>query len=102
MFRRSFFALGVAVVLLPWSAAPLLRADDVADLAERLTTGLRVKAPADVAFCEQLARLVRDGRLPVEVVDATYSWAIARGKKYPFPAFQHVMRLKAAKLGVPL
>jgi hypothetical protein len=74
----------------------------VADLADRLATGLRVKAPADVAFCDQVADLVREGKLPERVVDATYTWAIGRGKKYPFPAFQHVMRLKAAKLGVPL
>ena len=74
----------------------------VADLADRLATGLRVKAPADVAFCEQVADLVREGKLPEQVVDATYTWAIGRGKKYPFPAFQHVIRLKAAKLGVRL
>ena len=74
----------------------------VADLADRLATGLRVKAPADVAVCEQVADLVREGKLPEQVVDATYTWALGRGKKYPFPAFQHVIRLKAAKLGVPL
>jgi hypothetical protein len=74
----------------------------VADLADRLATGLRVKAPADVAFCERVADLVGEGRLPAEVVDATYTWAIGRGKKYPFPAFEHVIRLKAAKLGAPL
>lgn len=77
-------------------------ADGVADLADRLAAGLRVKAPADVAFCDRVAGLVREGRLPVAVVDATYTWAIGRGKKYPFPAFQHVIRIKAAKLGVPL
>jgi hypothetical protein len=55
-----------------------------------------------VAFCEQVAERVREGRLPAQVVDATYTWAIGRGKKYPFPAFQHVIRIKAAKLGVPL
>lgn len=74
----------------------------ITDLADRLATGLRVKAPADVAFCEQVADRVREGTLPAAVVDATYTWAIGRGKKYPFPAFQHVIRLKAAKLGVPL
>jgi hypothetical protein len=74
----------------------------IADLADRLATGLRVKAPADVAFCEQVADLVRAGRLPVELVDSTYTWAIGRGRKYPFPAFEHVLRLKAAKLGVRL
>ena len=98
--------LAIVLAVSSFSVRPLAAAepvaDGVADLADRLATGLRVKAPADVAFCERIASLVRDGRLPVEVVDATYAWAIGRGKKYPFPAFQHVMRLKATKLGVPL
>lgn len=76
--------------------------DRVADLADRLATGLRVRAPGDVAFCERVATLVREGRLPAELVDATYVWAVGRGRKHPFPAFQHVMRIKAAKLGAPL
>lgn len=107
MIRSSLVALVFTLVLLPGPAAVPLRAaeptaEGVGDLAERLTTGLRVKALADVAFCERVAGLVRDGRLPADVVDATYTWALARGKKHPFPAFQHVMRLKATKLGVPL
>jgi hypothetical protein len=36
------------------------------------------------------------------VVDSTYFWAVSRGKKYPFPAFEHSIRIQAAKLGVPL
>jgi hypothetical protein len=88
-------------------AAPPARAAErapgsVADLAERLKTGLRVKAPVDVAFCDRVAKAVREGRLPEQVVDSTYSWALARGKKYPFPAFEHVITLQAAKLGVSL
>lgn len=74
----------------------------VADLAERLKVGLRVQAPADVAFCDAVARLVVEGRLPRQVVDGTYAWSIQRGRKYPFPAFEHVMRIKAARLGVGL
>jgi hypothetical protein len=92
----------VVFVLSVQSPAAERAPGSVADLADRLATGLRVKAPADVAFCDQVADLVREGKLPERVVDATYTWAIGRGKKYPFPAFQHVMRLKAAKLGVPL
>ena len=100
-------AIALAVALATSSPGARPRAADlapgtVADLAARLTTGLRVKAPDDVAFCERVAGLVREGRLPVEVVDATYTYAIGRGKKYPFPAFQHVLRIKATKLGVPL
>ncbi len=74
----------------------------VADLADRLTTGLRVKAPADIAFCERVAEAVRKGRLPEQLVDSTFTWSIARGRKYPFPAFEHVMTIQAAKLGVSL
>jgi hypothetical protein len=96
----SWFLLVLAVSV--HSPAAEREPGNVADLADRLATGLRVKAPADVAFCEQVAERVREGRLPAQVVDATYTWAIGRGKKYPFPAFQHVIRLKAAKLGAPL
>jgi hypothetical protein len=103
MVRLAFIRLLLVVA----AAGVSVRAADlpegsIADLADRLATGLRVKAPADVAFCEQVAVLVREGRLPAAVVDATYDWAIGRGKKYPFPAFQHVLRLKAAKLGLRL
>jgi len=74
----------------------------VADLAERLKAGLRVERPADVAFCDAVARHVAEGRLPRQVVDGTYAWSLARGRKYPFPAFAHALRIKAARLGVSL
>ena len=74
----------------------------VETLAEQLKTGLRVQAPRDVAFCDEVARLVRVGRLPAELVDGTYVWAIRRGRKYPFPAFAHALRLKADRLGIRL
>lgn len=96
------FALCSLLVIVAAMPARGREPGEVADLAAQLTTGLRVKAPADVAFCERVAERVREGRLPAALVDSTYVWAIGRGKKYPFPAFQHVIRLKAAKLGVPL
>jgi hypothetical protein len=75
---------------------------DMASLADRLKNGLRVKAPRDVRFIEAVADRVREGRLPEKLVDSTYLWAIRRGRKYPFPAFEHVIRLQADKLGVSL
>ncbi|MBM4011503.1 MAG: hypothetical protein FJ286_09010 [Planctomycetes bacterium] len=91
-----------------WTVVPL-RAEspetgrgDRAGLEDRLTSGLRVKAPREVKFVQNVVRNVREGRLPEHLVDATYLWAVRRGKKYPFPAFEHVMRLKAEKLGVDL
>ena len=73
-----------------------------APLAERLKTGLRVQLPGDEAFCDRVATLVATGRLPGKLVDATYIWSLQRAKKYPFPAFEQALRLKAAKLGIRL
>ena len=107
MHRRA-----VLVVAAIWlvGAAGACRADTpaagaeegVASLESRLKTGLRVKAPQDVQFVETVVERVREGRLPEKLVDSTYLWAVRRGKKYPFPAFEHVIRLQAAKLNVPL
>lgn len=89
-------------ITLPFVQAGERAPGSIGDLTERLTTGLRVKAPGDVAFCERVSVAVREGRLPQQVVDSTYTWAIARGRKYPFPAFEHVITLQAAKLGCSL
>lgn len=103
MVRTALITLLLLVVATGASSRAAERpGGSIADLADRLATGLRVKAPADVAFCDQVADLVRAGRLPVELVDSTYTWAISRGRKYPFPAFEHALRLKASKLGVSL
>jgi hypothetical protein len=74
----------------------------VIELAERLKAGLRVQVPRDTAFCDLVAQLVHEGRLPGKVVDSTYLWAVSRGRKYPFPAFEQALRIKAAKLNVAL
>lgn len=103
MRRRSFLLLAMTtptVLHAAESAAPARGA--VASLEERLTAGLKVSAPADVAFCERVAELVRAGELPVQLVDSTYLWAVRRGRKYPFPAFERALRMKAEKLGVTL
>ena len=103
--RRAVLMLLLGLVLPALAAGPpraVAATNSIETLAEQLKTGLRVKAPRDVAFCDEVARLVRVGRLPADLVDATYVWAIRRGRKYPFPAFESVLRLKADRLGVPL
>ena len=110
MFRHAFAA---AVLLVPLSvvahvgravAAEAEAGNDGGEvsLLDRLKTGLRVKAPSDVRFVETVAQRVREGRLPAKIVDSTYLWSVSRGKKYPFPAFQHVIRLHAERLNVSL
>ena len=103
MRRRLFLLLAITTPTVLRAAEPAATARGaVASLEERLTAGLKVRAPADVAFCERVAALVRAGELPVQLVDSTYLWAVRRGRKYPFPAFERALRLKAEKLGVTL
>lgn len=106
--RRIALLLAIAIALAATEARcagggiPETTPGGVIGLEERLTTGLRVRAPADVAFCATVARLVREGRLPGKLVDSTYLWAVQRGRKYPFPAFSYVIRAQADRLGVDL
>ena len=74
----------------------------VMSLEDRLTMGLKVRRPVDVAFVEQVATLVQQGKLPHKLVDSTYLWAVKRRHSYPFPAFQQALRLQADRLGLTL
>ena len=103
MRRRLFLLLATTAPTVLYAAEPAATARGaIASLEERLKAGLKVQAPADVAFCDRVAELVRTGALPAQLVDSTYLWAVRRGRNYPFPAFERALRLKAEKLGVRL
>ena len=106
MVRRIAMVMATLCLISPavlgHAESPEMERGGITALEDRLKTGLRVQAPRDVKFIEAVASKVRDGRLPEKLVDSTYLWAVRRGKKYPFPAFEHVIRLQAGKLGVPL
>jgi hypothetical protein len=100
--RGILLALVVAVAGTAAAEPPAAPRPAVIELAERLKAGQRVQVPRDTAFCDLVAQLVHEGRLPGKVVDSTYLWAVSRGRKYPFPAFEQALRIKAAKLNVAL
>lgn len=102
--RRLGAAAAAALSLLAGLAAEATerQADDrkAATLAERLKAELRVRLPEDEAYCEQVAALVDEGRLPERLVTSTLSWAVAKGRKYPFALFRKALETKAARLGL--
>jgi hypothetical protein len=69
-------------------------------LEDQLKTGLKVRRPEDAEFVAEVARRVQDGSFPRKLVESTYTWAVRRRQKYPFPAFEHALRLQAERLGV--
>jgi hypothetical protein len=106
--RRRFLLLPLLLGLALALPAPARATDPatargaIASLEERLKAGLKVQAPADVAFCDRVIDAVRAGKFPGQVVDSTYLWAVRRGKKYPFPAFRVAILAKAERLGIRL
>jgi hypothetical protein len=74
----------------------------VADLEDRLKTGLRARRPEEKRFIERVVQLVREGNLPGKLVDSTYLWAVERQQKYPYPLFERALRIQADRLGIDL
>jgi hypothetical protein len=83
-------------------AAEPAGATGVASLADRLAAGLRARLPHEKHFVTEVVALVHAGRLPQKLVDSTYLWAVQRRQAYPFPAFEHALRIQANQLGVAL
>lgn len=104
MRRRFLLLLGLTLALpaVTRGEEPTTARGAITSLEERLKAGLKVRAPADVAFCDRVIEAVRAGEIPAQVVDSTYLWAVRRGRKYPFPAFQVAIRAKAERLGISL
>jgi hypothetical protein len=76
-------------------------AAEVADLQEQLEDGLKARLPREFAFIDRVVALVREGRLPLDLVKGTFQWARSK-RPYPFPYFERGLRLRAAKLGITL
>ncbi|MFN9368228.1 MAG: hypothetical protein ACK6CT_05605 [Planctomycetia bacterium] len=91
---------GAGVFAAPPAAEEPAARRTAAAMAERLKAELRVRLPEDAAYCEQVAALVEDGRLPERLVTSTQAWAVAKGRKCPFPLFRKALETKATRLGL--
>jgi hypothetical protein len=104
--------LGLSVILACASVSagavqgPAVRAErdsgiKLANLQDQLTFGLRARLPSEHAFIAMVVRRVEAGDLPLDLVVGTFHWA-RRKRPYPFPYFEHALRLRAARQGIPL
>lgn len=82
------------------TAAP--RTDGVADLHDTLVNGLRATRPEEIAWLDQVVAKVQENRLPLPLVLSTFKWARNRHPSYPFPYFKRGLKVRAARLGIPL
>jgi hypothetical protein len=74
---------------------------EVAGLKDQLTAGLRARLPSEFTFIEIVIEKVEADELPLDMVMSTFLWA-RRKLPYPFPYFEHALRLRAKNKGIPL
>jgi hypothetical protein len=102
-FLRCLAALGLAAsgLFAHRAIRTITAAEEVAPLKDQLKNGLEARRPEDRLFCDRVAQMVEESRLPVELVKGTFQWA-RRKKPYPFPYFERALRLRAAELGIQI
>lgn len=76
----------------------------IADLTERLTSGLRVRTDEEKAFVQQVVSGVESQEIPRELVDSTFLWVRTNkgNSPYPFFYFERVLRLRGSRTGVTI
>ncbi|MBW3600096.1 MAG: hypothetical protein KY475_22840 [Planctomycetes bacterium] len=86
----------------PAAAQEAQEAQEIAELKEQLKNGLLVERPEDQAFIDRVVRMVKEKRLPVELVKSTFQWARLRKKPYPFPYFKRALEIRAGERGIKI
>ncbi len=84
------------------ASGALKKTDGVADLRDTLVNGLRATRPEEIAWLDQVVAKVQENRLPLPLVLSTFKWARNRHPSYPFPYFKRGLKVRAARLGIPL
>lgn len=74
--------------------------DPARDLRVQLRDGLKASRDAEYAFVDRVVLMVEEKRLPLDMVDAMYTYARNRNPRIPFPYFERSLRLVAAQKGI--
>ncbi len=106
-FLRSLLSRGLSCLIagVLWAAlSQRASAQDVPNLQETLTVGLKPRLPADFAFIRKVVVMVDQKRLPLDLVLGTFEWVrvTKKGKKYKLPYFAEALRIRAARIGIKI
>lgn len=99
-------ALTVAVAAQPAQGQSSTTADDEAvrlrfvDYEIRLNAILKTRRDEERQFVSSVLALVREGKLPEQVVETSYKWVLNKRaySEYPFIYFERVLRIRAQQL----
>lgn len=80
----------------------LAQVDPVASLQDQLVNRLHATTEPQIAYLQNVTRLVEQDRLKIQLVVAVQRYAIRRNARYPFPYFERALKHEAQKRGVTL
>lgn len=104
--RRQFLvALLAPAVISPLalnrSARAAIETDNLDEFERILKARLRARRPEEIAFIATAVALVRNGKLPRELVEAAFAWVVKKKKyeRYPAVWFERSLRALAERDG---
>ncbi len=69
--------------------------------ADKIKVALRTVTPDEEAFVQHIVTMVKEGKLPVDLVNSTLQWA-RKKPAYQFQYFKRAIILRAAKQGISI
>ncbi len=93
------------LLALVWATvlAAQLRAEDLGVLdAEKMKVALHTAAPQENGFIDYVVAQVQKNKLPADLVESTFLWALKKPEKRRFYYFKCALVLRAAERGIKL
>jgi hypothetical protein len=71
------------------------------DLKDQLERGLKARLPAEFEYLDRIALLVKERRLPLELVLSTFQYARHK-RPYPIQYFHRALMIRAERIGIAI
>ncbi len=71
------------------------------DLKDQLERGLQARLPVEFQYVDQIALLVKQQQLPLELVISTFHYARHK-RPYPIQYFHRALMIRAQRLGIAI
>ena len=98
---RVFWIAAVGLAVLATLTARTASATDVLDPA-KIKAGLRTTTIEEGGFVDRVVNMARAGKLPPDMVEATFQWARKKPFQHRFQYFKRGLTVRAAKAGIAL
>jgi hypothetical protein len=99
--RKTVYLAGIVVIILAGLALRPASADAPVLDADTMRTALHTTPQEEQGFIDRALVLVKNGTLPLSLVDSTFQWA-RKKPKLRFQHFKQALIVRAADIGITL